>query len=275
MDKDDFKKALAALFEREQTRKLANGFKMLKANYRSPGREISAERLAKAADDSYTFSTANEQYGSFAHKICDVLDYDPGIREDGSTRWTFAICEASSNTDDRGHFQWLLRPEVATAMEELGLVERVEFPDALEDIQLKASELAKMPDKDRDAISKARIGQGMFREKLINHWKGCSITGCEMTDILIASHIKPWRDCEQHEAIDMVNGLLLLPNLDAAFDKGFISFDNEGQILFSPQLRKEHAEILGLTPDMKLRRVYPYHHPYLEYHRQHVFRSTD
>lgn len=89
-----------------------------------------------------------------------------------------------------------------------------------------------------------RIGQGKFRQQLIKYWKGCSITGYRDVNLLVASHIKPWSKSENKERLDMYNGLLLLPNLDVAFDSGFITFRSEGDILISPQLAE--AEVLGI-----------------------------
>ena len=149
--------------------------------------------------------------------------------------WTNALCIDSKEKDQQGHFQWILRTEVAEAMEQLGLVKKTGYPDAFTDTADKDSIIESLTEKERDAYIKARIGQGVFREKLINLWQGaCSVTGCEQLDILIASHIKPWSKCPtSKEATDMMNGLLLIPNLDSLFDKGFISFDNDGAILFS------------------------------------------
>ena len=132
-----------------------------------------------------------------------------------------------------------------------------------------------MPEKERHAVIKARIGQGEFRDTLLRNWESCSVTGCDVLDMLIASHIKPWRDCTPVEALDMPNGLLLVPNLDKAFDKGYISFSDSGEIMISPQLGADAARALGIAADMKLRKVYPQHHVYLAYHRQHVFRDHD
>jgi hypothetical protein len=78
---EDFQRAFVLLQADTSTPKVANGFAMLKANYRSPGKTISAARLAQAAGYQ-SFSTANEQYGSFAHKVADILSYEP------DRRWT-------------------------------------------------------------------------------------------------------------------------------------------------------------------------------------------
>ena len=84
-----------------------------------------------------------------------------------------------------------------------------------------------------EALVKARVGQGKFRNNLIEYWKGCSVTNCKYITILIASHIKPWKDSSNKERLDVYNGLLLLPNIDKLFDKGYISFRDTGKIMIS------------------------------------------
>ena len=118
----------------------------------------------------------------------------------------------------------------------------------------------------KERLQFSRIGQERFRKTLITYWKGCcAVTGCQETRILRASHIKPWRVCNNFERLDVFNGLLLLPNLDAAFDQGLITFDRQGKIMISPSFRK-NAPMLGITEDMKIR-LDERHQTYLAYHR--------
>jgi len=92
--------------------------------------------------------------------------------------------------------------------------------------------------------------------------------------LLIASHIKPWRDCTTNkESISKYNGLLLTPNLDALFDAGYITFDNEGSIVISPQLSEADKKILGITNEMKLKKIAEGHRKFLEYHRTNIYRE--
>ena len=84
---------------------------------------------------------------------------------------------------------------------------------------------------ERKATHNIRIGQAVFRERLIELWTKCSVTGYSETELLIASHIKPWSQCGNDERLDIYNGLLLSPNIDSCFDKGYISFDDHGNIL--------------------------------------------
>lgn len=110
-----------SILKQSSSKIIANGFRMLHANYKAKNMEISTSRLAKAVGyDKY--NTANTQYGSFAHSICDALGYHPKVRPDGSPIWTDVLCEESSNKDNQGHFQWRLRPQVAEALETLALV---------------------------------------------------------------------------------------------------------------------------------------------------------
>ncbi len=255
--------------QQEQSKKIQNGFLMLRANYEADDMEISASRPGRAAGYD-NFNTANEQYGSFAHRICDELSYQPQQRSDGSLIWTYVLCEASKEKDKHLHFQWQLRPQVAQALESMGLVNPASKSDLLTDLAAKEENLANYSEKDREAIVKARIGQGEFRKRLIKFWDGCSVTGCDCFEILIASHIKPWRDCIGKEAIDQMNGLLLLPNLDKAFDRGLISFDESGKIIYSNQLGDDLATTLGIHRDMQLRNIMDYHQQYLRHHRDHV-----
>jgi predicted restriction endonuclease len=120
----------------------------------------------------------------------------------------------------------------------------------------------------------ARIGQSTFRKNVFIHWNNsCSITECKNPDFLIASHIKPWRDCkENNEWINPINGLLLTPNLDKAFDAGYISFEENGKILISSHLDSEMQKVLGINSGMHLKKVDSAMIPFLEYHRLNIFK---
>lgn len=119
-------------------------------------------------------------------------------------------------------------------------------------------------------LQDSRIGQERFRGSLMKYWNGrCAVTGFDDERILRASHIKPWHDCDNTERLDPFNGLLLIPNLDAAFDKGLITFDEQGMIVISSSFL-DKAKLLGITDDMKIK-LHERHHQYLAYHRENVF----
>jgi putative restriction endonuclease len=123
----------------------------------------------------------------------------------------------------------------------------------------------------REAVIQSRIGQGQFRTSLVEYWHGCSVTGCQQINLLRASHIKPWRSSSNTERLDMYNGLLLLPNLDACFDAGLISFDNEGKIIISSKLDEDVLSYLGINSNLNLLRVEQKHRDFLSYHRENIF----
>ena len=124
---------------------------------------------------------------------------------------------------------------------------------------------------EKDSIVKSRIGQGIFRKGLIEYWHGCAISQCPLTWILIASHIKPWRDADNQERLDPYNGLLLLPNYDKLFDLGYISFNSKGKIMYSRLLDKFDRETIGLTNNLHLVKLEEQHLKYLKYHNDNCF----
>lgn len=123
---------------------------------------------------------------------------------------------------------------------------------------------------DRISAVKIRLGQGIFRQKLIGYWNGCAVTRYPDTALLVASHIKPWRDSSNEERLSVYNGLLLLPSLDKVFDKGLITFEESGKIKVSEQL--EMPGLFGISDDMKVL-LDKQHQDYLAFHREQVFCS--
>lgn len=121
---------------------------------------------------------------------------------------------------------------------------------------------------EKASLVACRIGQGTFRQKLVHHWKGCAVTGFSDPTMLVASHIKPWKDSTNDERLDLWNGLLLTPNLDKAFDKGLITFAVDGSIMLSPRLTE--AEKLGIHCQMRVS-LLPMHEAYMLHHRTNEF----
>jgi len=70
--------------------------------------------------------------------------------------------------------------------------------------------------------------------------------------------------------VDVYNGLLLNPNLDALFDKGYVTFDEEGKILISPYLSDRDREILKCSAELRVK-LSPQHFKYLAWHRAHLY----
>ncbi|MBR5089761.1 MAG: HNH endonuclease [Ruminiclostridium sp.] len=128
-------------------------------------------------------------------------------------------------------------------------------------------------DTERESIIKSRIGQGVFRDKLIKKYSGkCLITGLTINKCLIASHIKPWAVCNNDERLSEENGLLLSATYDRLFDSGLISFNNTGKIVISTFIDDTNRKILNITPDIKINIIPGVELTHnLEYHRDVVF----
>lgn len=118
-----------------------------------------------------------------------------------------------------------------------------------------------------------RVGQSVFRDGLLDLWEGrCAVTGLAVPALLRASHIKPWADCETDaERLDVYNGILLAPHLDAAFDRGFITFGDDGAIVVNGALSPDAQRILGLDRPAFVRGLTDGHRGYLPWHRERVF----
>ena len=125
-----------------------------------------------------------------------------------------------------------------------------------------------------ETLIKARLGQGSFRQNVLEQYPSCPLTGLDIQPLLIASHIKPWSVCNNNERLDPFNGLMLAPHIDALFDKGLITFEADGTIKISPKIDPENQERLGIFPDMKLK-IEPESEKYFEYHRSHVFQKEE
>lgn len=127
----------------------------------------------------------------------------------------------------------------------------------------------KKPDEtERKGLVTSRVGQGYYRQQIIEQWEGkCPVSGVTITPLLIASHIVPWSQSNDEEKLDVNNGILLSPNVDALFDKHLISFENDGSILISDKVSGEDREALGVSESGRIK-VSEGMIPYLERHRQ-------
>lgn len=141
--------------------------------------------------------------------------------------------------------------------------------------QLTAYTIPDAEETETAAQIKRRTKQQLYRNKQLELWgHRCALTGCDIPELLIAGHAKPWADSAPAERIDPYNGFPLEARFDRLFDQGLISFADDGRILLSRALSSAQCLTLGLTPALHLRApLHPRHLPYLRYHREHVFHS--
>ena len=125
----------------------------------------------------------------------------------------------------------------------------------------------------REAIVQARVGQGLFRRNVAHIETRCRLTGVTEPTHLRASHTKPWRASSDQERLDGENGFLLTPTVDHLFDRGFLSFEDNGELLISPVAQRGTLERMGI-PCSRVCNVGTFstgQKEFLSYHRDNVF----
>jgi HNH endonuclease len=125
--------------------------------------------------------------------------------------------------------------------------------------------------RDKRQLSFARLGQGAFRDHVERIEKACRVTGILDRRYLRATHIKPWRDASDREKLDGANGLLLSPHIIHLFDRGHISFADDGLLLISKHLNPYVRKAWSLERPVSPHPFNPEQRVYLDYHRAHVF----
>jgi hypothetical protein len=141
-----------------------------------------------------------------------------------------------------------------------------------EDVQERDIELAPIANTQKRQLILARVGQGEFRINVQKVESKCRVTGLHDKSFLIASHIKPWKDSSNKERLDGHNGFLLSPHIDKLFDKGWISFSDQGRMLVSKEEIRDVLKIWFINSDISVGTFTDRQKEYLEYHRTKVFK---
>lgn len=145
--------------------------------------------------------------------------------------------------------------------------------ELMEDLLIEAAR-TDISSTTRDALVQARIGQGTFRAELIRQWQGqCAVTGFSELAVLRASHVMPWRSSNDAERLDSANGLLLTANLDALFDRGLISFSDDGDMLIAVELEGSSYSDLGIPAPLR-KALSEKQQRYMGFHRKERFRNS-
>ena len=138
--------------------------------------------------------------------------------------------------------------------------------EILDDIHQIEGDVA-IPETQRLQLAKARIGQGLFRKRVMLVDPRCRVTGVEDSRLLIASHIKPWRDASNADRINGFNGIMLSPHVDALFDERLISFKDDGRMLVHSSLLQDVLDRWAIRRDTHVERFRPEQAEFLEHHR--------
>lgn len=148
--------------------------------------------------------------------------------------------------------------------------------------QLKADEIEQVIQDDealspteREQLVRSRVGQGAFRLHVMAVEKACRLTGVADGRFLIASHIKPWRDCKNSERLDGDNGLMLAPHVDKLFDRGWISFADNGDLLIAADAPLAVMNSWGFNAGLNAGAFSAKQRAYLQYHREVILRGPN
>lgn len=166
---------------------------------------------------------------------------------------------------------WLNR-EIETVIDtaEQEDVLKAQLDNSVDEID-KEIETKQLQGEEREALIKVRVNQSAFRKLLMRRYTHCCLCDVDDKSLLVASHIKPWAKSSHAEKVDVNNGLLLCPNHDKLFDRGYISFDNGGHIVISDELSKNCAISMNIKNDMQIE-LSNDNIKYMEYHRNNVLK---
>ena len=172
---------------------------------------------------------------------------------------------------------------MAAVLQEL-IGQQVELDVAVEPVVDTVSEIERdlaavmgktdIPEYTKSQLVKARVGQGLFRNNVRLNEQACRITGVTQLHHLRASHIKPWRDSTSEEKLHGCNGLLLAPHVDHLFDRGYVSFEDNGGLMVSPVLEVGVLDRWSIEVPRNVGSFNSDQQWFLQYHREQVFRSA-
>lgn len=132
-----------------------------------------------------------------------------------------------------------------------------------------------IPKRKKETLIQARVGQGDYRNKLLEECPFCPFTMVNDERLLIASHIKPWAKSDDNEKIDPKNGYMFTPTFDRLFDRGFITFNDDKTIEVSPWLSPMNQKRLGIYTSKLIANlpIDEKRKEYLQYHREKIFKA--
>ncbi|ELI6420929.1 HNH endonuclease [Aeromonas veronii] len=126
---------------------------------------------------------------------------------------------------------------------------------------------------EKEQLVKSRRGQGLFRSRLEQIEPSCRVTGVSNKALLIASHIKPWCECDNIERLDGNNGLLLSPHIDKLFDQGWITFTDVGDLLCAEPEIEQVLQKWGIELPLNVGTFSANQTRFLTYHQNEVFKG--
>lgn len=168
---------------------------------------------------------------SVAMKLCNFASLDP-VHQARGIKGLSGAARADGEIFEEFASDWArLAAESEEAMERLGVRPPAPEPESVEELLVRGG-----PTEVTRTV-KARRVQSLFRATVLASYDfTCAISGINIPELLVASHIVPWAK-EEVRRLDPRNGVALSVLHDRAFDRGFITFDDDLRIVLSGRLR--------------------------------------
>lgn len=279
---DDFKSDIIGFVWKEN---LLEYLKMAKNEYKKPTHEYKdKQNMPKEYDELIRTVREKEDILEFRVKKADVTHSGIYINQNSGRKtdpnWNLignialprisrlSIVKLSNNGTISYYFKISFGAAELTELEE-----EMDIKKCIEKI-----EESKLKPAEKEVLIQARIGQGTYRRKLLEETSICPFTMVDDEHLLIASHIKPWKDSTNTEKKDSKNGFVFTPTYDKLFDRGYISFTDDKKLIISPWLSKYNCGRLGLVAGMvieKLPVIDAKRKIYLAYHREYILKKLE
>lgn len=176
----------------------------------------------------------NRTPNAVALRLVNFASYDPMLKQRGISGMSHGgkKCEEYWNEFCNDREKLIFESEKILAQKEGTSVEE-KYKDNFYDI------LNNLTGETKIRQVKTRVNQRVFRQMILANYDGkCALTGIDIPELLVASHIIPWSE-NSKERLNPENGICLSALYDKAFDKGFISFDDNYHVIFSQKLKEK------------------------------------
>lgn len=215
----------------------------------------------KSIEESLERRVFKGDEGEFENYVANftVLDVDGGVIE---REWLKDLKDINSKISYEAPKEW--NDFILNGLN------NVTFNQGYEEIEVR-EEVYENYNNDAERKIKVRVTQGKFRDSLLKRDRKCVICGLDIESLLVASHIKPWSKANDYEKQDENNGLLLCANHDALFDKGYISFDEDGSIVISSKIDKDNYDKLNIDINYNMLFTNEKQKQYMKYHARNIF----
>jgi len=120
-------------------------------------------------------------------------------------------------------------------------------------------------------VSASRTGQNRFRSMVTLRYPECVVTSANEDKLLVACHIKGYADCDSNEKYDPFNGFTMTPTIHKLFDLGYLTFSENGKLIFSDAFSKHDKEAFHLSNAEIVINIDEKTKPYLKWHNEYTF----